>query len=251
VTILASECRLLSDGPMRGEWNMAVDEMLLERAAAGAKFSLRFYGWSEATLSLGYFQALEERQLHAPSRYCPVVRRSSGGGAILHDAELTYSLSIGAAHPLAIDPENLYRAVHQALVVALGCWGVTAELNAHGPTSRAEAEPFLCFERRSPGDVLVGGVKIAGSAQRRRRGGILQHGSVLLRTSPAAPELPGIESLTGKAVSRAQLESAWLERLTAGLGFAGQAQPLNEAERRRAAELVDSKFGHASWTGRR
>ena len=73
---------------------MAVDEALVDDAAARGTCWLRFYGWAEPTLSLGYFQGHEERLAHRPSRQCPVVRRMSGGGAILHDAEITYSLAI-------------------------------------------------------------------------------------------------------------------------------------------------------------
>src|SRR5262245_54691837 len=83
-------CRLIVDGAAGGPWNMAVDETLLESAAASGAASLRFYGWSEPTLSLGYFQRAAARQTHATSLGCPMVRRPSGGGAILHDWELTY-----------------------------------------------------------------------------------------------------------------------------------------------------------------
>src|SRR5271169_4762547 len=101
-------CRLLVDPPASGAWNMAVDEALVDDAAARHACWLRFYGWSEPTLSLGYFQGYEERLAHRPSRQCPVVRRPSGGGAILHDVEITYSLAIPHAHPLAEDSTWLY-----------------------------------------------------------------------------------------------------------------------------------------------
>src|SRR5687767_13677741 len=85
--------RLLIDPPASGAWNMAVDEALLASAAAGVA-TLRFYTWSQPTLSLGYFQHAHQRDAHAASRSCPLVRRASGGGAILHDRELTYSLAV-------------------------------------------------------------------------------------------------------------------------------------------------------------
>ena len=82
---------------------MAVDEVLLDAAAVREQLSLRFYGWSEPTLSLGYFQRVADRKQHIASRECPLVRRLSGGGAILHDDELTYSFAtpatfLGSAH---------------------------------------------------------------------------------------------------------------------------------------------------------
>src|SRR5882724_9809402 len=86
--------RLIIDPPAHGAWNMAVDEALLESAAVDGIATLRLYQWSEPTLSLGYFQPAADRQTHPASRECPLVRRASGGGAILHDRELTYSLAI-------------------------------------------------------------------------------------------------------------------------------------------------------------
>ena len=83
--------RVIVDPPADGAWNMAVDEALLlsdERTG----LTIRFYQWEEPTLSLGYFQSLAEREQHPPSVDCPMVRRASGGGAILHDRELTYSM---------------------------------------------------------------------------------------------------------------------------------------------------------------
>src|SRR5262245_57717493 len=92
-----SEIRLLSDPPAPGAWNMAVDEVLLTAAAASGQATLRFYTWNEPTLSLGYFQAAADRQQHAASLACTLVRRASGGGAILHDRELTYSVALPLA----------------------------------------------------------------------------------------------------------------------------------------------------------
>ena len=86
--------RWMWDEPASGAWNMALDEALLESAGDDPMATLRFYRWSEPTLSLGYFQRSAERAAHIASRDCPLVRRASGGGAILHDAELTYSLTI-------------------------------------------------------------------------------------------------------------------------------------------------------------
>ena len=94
-----SPCRLIDDGAAIGARQMALDEALLESAAERGSATLRFYRWSEPTLSLGYFQDYAERDSHAASRNCALVRRQTGGGAILHDRELTYSLAIPRAHP--------------------------------------------------------------------------------------------------------------------------------------------------------
>src|SRR3954469_25809962 len=113
------EIRLLFDPPAPGAWNMGVDEALLETAADCGEGTLRFYQWSEPTLSLGYFQSAEDRRQHAASRSCPLIRRASGGGAILHDRELTYSIAL--PQPIARSPDSslLYELCHIALIEAL------------------------------------------------------------------------------------------------------------------------------------
>ena len=121
-------CRLLRHAPTGGAWNMAVDEMLLEQAEGRAAACLRFYRWSEPTLSLGYFQTYADRRQHGPSLRCAAVRRLTGGGAILHDAELTYSIVLPSSHPLAARRDELYRAVHGCLIEALGQLGIAARL---------------------------------------------------------------------------------------------------------------------------
>ena len=80
--------RLIIDSPAEGAWNMAVDEALLDSCSRTGMPTLRFYQWSKATLSLGYFQRHRDREQHVASRDCPLVRRSTGGRAIIHDQEL-------------------------------------------------------------------------------------------------------------------------------------------------------------------
>ena len=193
------QCRLLIDPPGPGAWNMAVDEMLLEWSAAQRGCCLRFYGWREPTLSLGYFQEYRDRAGHGPSRDCPVVRRLTGGGAILHDAELTYSLVVPAGtrwppagRALPGRPRQPDRGAgrpgHRR--------GVVSTVPAAGPAR----SPFSVSSVARRATFWWATTKIAGSAQRRRRGAVLQHGSVLLRRSPAAPELPALEDAAGKTV---------------------------------------------------
>ena len=237
---------LVIDQPQDGLTNMAVDEALLTQAAAGELGPvLRFYQWSPATLSLGYFQRYAERALHPPSEHCAVVRRASGGGAILHDRELTYSLVLPAGHPLAARAEPLYRAVHQALIDVLAAHGLdarfwddvqsparAAKISASGeafacgdeakrqtggvplpqspppnPQSPRQRDPFLCFQRRSPGDLVLRAKdeaslkpaiwhKILGSAQRRR------HGAVFAAREPAVGQVRIRPRIAGRSGSR-------------------------------------------------
>ncbi|MBI2827373.1 MAG: lipoate--protein ligase [Planctomycetia bacterium] len=243
--------RLLECPPARGDWNMAVDAALLERAAATGQVSLRFYAWEEPTLSLGYFQAIGGRRSHPPSNACPIVRRPTGGGAIVHDRELTYSLVMPRASKYARDASALYRLVSGSLVDALGDWGVKALLCENPPRLPAADEPFLCFQRRSGWDVLVGGAKIAGSAQRRRQGAVLGHGSVLLSRSAAAPELAGLVEVSGVAIPSAALGAAWQERLAKACRISWRLGLLDETEIELARRLVDEVYGSERWTRRR
>lgn len=245
-----SQLRLLVDPPAAGDWNMAVDEMLLEAAAERGQATLRLYQWSSPTLSLGYFQAAADRQLHEPSLTAPLVRRASGGGAILHDRELTYSIALPTSHPLASDPESLYRAIHGLLANMLReSFEIEARLNELTLVSLG-GDPFLCFQRRSVGDLLVGENKVCGSAQRRWKNALLQHGSLLAARSVAAPELPGLTESAGRSITPDDLAAAWLPRLRefAELSAAGRLTP---AEVLRAQAIQHNKFADDLWTNRR
>jgi lipoate-protein ligase A len=254
---------------------MAVDEVLLQRAADGGAACWRFYAWSEPTLSLGYFQDYAARAEHAPSHACPVVRRLTGGGAILHDAEITYSIAVPANHPWAARrdrpaasaAERLYRIVHGCLVEALAELGVAARLcEGEGGEERG---PLLCFQRRAIGDVLLdlvqcraaaaapdvsagaGAAKIAGSAQRRCQGAVLQHGSLLLRRSPAAPELPGLEDLLGRPFPAETVARHWLDQIERALGGRWAESSLTAEETADAAALVETRYTASAWTEKR
>ena len=258
--------RLAIDPPQAGAWNMALDEALLEAAAADAQCWWRFYRWSAATLSLGYFQDYNDRTRHAPSRDCTAVRRLTGGGAILHDRELTYSFAIPIGHRWAAAHDCLYEVVHRSLVAVLADWSISAALVRDSRTAEPArttgsasafigeapmSEPFLCFERRAASDVVVGNVKILGSAQRRRRGAVLQHGSILLQRSEAAPELPGLTEAAGVAIAPEQLIEAWLPKLTHALGMTGEPTAISDQHRAAAAALVQTRYASRPWTERR
>ena len=180
---------IIETEPQSGAWNMAVDETLLESALSDGVATLRWYQWREATVSLGYFQKLIDWQSDPVLSQLPVVRRLSGGGAIVHDDEITYSLSLPARQSLYVKPEDLYDIVHESLVDELQRVGVPVAMR--GVTSKKVDEPLLCFQRQDGHDLVLNGSKILGSAQRRRRGAILQHGSLIRRKSTYAPHIPG------------------------------------------------------------
>ncbi|WP_254507725.1 lipoate--protein ligase family protein [Anatilimnocola floriformis] len=243
--------RLIISPPAAGAWNMAVDEALLI-GDNSADITLRFYEWQEPTLSLGYFQTLADRSRHSASQDCTVVRRASGGGAILHDHELTYSLVAPVGQRFGASAAELYDVAHQSLIEVLSDWNIAAHLCAGEELLGLGAiEPFLCFQRRSRGDVLLGAHKICGSAQRRHQSRVLQHGSVLLGTSSVAPELSGIRELASGSPELSDLRSAWLGRLAHRLQLTVGESVLQPAELEVAAQIREGKFGCPKWTAKR
>lgn len=176
--------RLLIDSPSDGPTNMARDEALLTLVGRlTVPPTLRFYQWDPPAISLGYFQRHEDyEQLPAPAGDVPVVRRTTGGGAILHDREWTYSLTLPVDNALVHrhGPTGLYELVHDALIDTLALINIRAQRCGISDNSSAHRGPFFCFQRRHCLDVLIDGRKLAGSAQRRTPRAILQHGSIIL-----------------------------------------------------------------------
>ena len=210
--------RLLVDQPADGLTNMAIDEAMLAAVGAGeAPPTLRLYRWRPATLSLGYFQSFADlAEQSAQVRAIPVVRRTTGGGAILHADELTYSLVLpGGDGQAGAGAAELYTLMHGLIVVA-----VEALAPAAAPVSECGAEaadessaggrggPFLCFARRSRHDLLAGDDKLAGSAQRRTPQALLQHGSVILSRSYADQPSASLAQIAGRDVTFRQAAMA-------------------------------------------
>ena len=262
--------------------NMALDQAILESVGHGGPPTLRFYQWSEPTLSLGYFQPLAERFSHPQSQSLAIVRRSTGGGAIVHHHELTYSVVLRSDRDL-LDPfgpevppgdrglgarHQLYRSVHRAfartiesLVQARCGQGSASPRTDAGETlvspvgadvpRLADAEAFLCFQRRTSEDLVVHGYKVLGSAQRRGRFAILQHGSLLLRASPFAPQLPGLEDLLGVRVDLTRWVPVLAAAIAAELGWALESGDVTPDERAATERIRAERFGCGRWIGKR
>ena len=246
-------CRVFPHDDADGPRNMARDEALLELVAQDpAAAAFRTYGWNAPTLSLGYFQAIAAAESEPRWRGLPLVRRATGGGAIWHDREITYGLAVPRDHPLARQGTRLYQAVHEAIAGLVAELGIHAERRgAHRAAPAGDPRPFLCFLDRDAEDLVVGPSKIVGSAQRRRAGTILQHGSVLLGRSPATPELPGLGDLADGTCD-APRWSAWLaEQVPLRLGFRPEPVPWPEALLARAEELARTVYTNPAWTRRR
>ena len=234
MTISKKKALLVRDGARSGTENMRIDDSLLQRAVPDGPIVVRVYRWSEPTLSLGHFQQVQDLvddaagRMHPSLNQLPWVRRRTGGGAILHDQEVTYSFVIPASNGL-LDKganETLYRAVHHAVRDGLIRLGLEASLSENCTcavatksvaTNSVKSEPFLCFQRRTPVDLVVGAHKVLGSAQRRTRAGLLQHGSLLLRASREFGALLGIEDVR-KTPRDFPWEEWLIDRLREGLG---------------------------------
>jgi lipoate-protein ligase A len=176
--------RVIHDSPADGPTNMARDESLLTLVGRGeSPPTLRFYRWEPATISLGYFQPhVDYERLEPPAGNLAVVRRQTGGGAILHDLELTYSIVLPLTHPLVAHGRCncLYEHVHSIFAAVLSRSGVPVKRGPLGGGAASHRGPFFCFERHSHYDLLVDGAKLLGSAQRRTADAVLQHGSLVL-----------------------------------------------------------------------
>jgi lipoyl(octanoyl) transferase len=238
--------RVLNSGFKDGYYNMALDEALFTCAAEGASPpTLRFYGWKPAAVSLGYFQDEGDFSRMPGVSGMDIVKRLTGGGAIVHDNELTFSIVCGEKEGLL--PEDVfesYEFVCRAVEAGLGVLGIEAcarGVSAPGnPVSGpGRKSPYYCFEKPSRFDVVAVGEKVAGSAQRRRSGAILHHGSVPFeRVNSALRESPPPDG----GVSFDALRQALLEgfKQTAGCGFVEGG--LKAAEEELAGSLMKLKY---------
>ena len=127
---------------------MAVDQAILESVNDSGLPVLRIYRWSPATLSLGYFQTYEDRSRHLESVDCEVVRRASGGGAIIHDQEITYSLTLPSANRWALQNTQIYRIVHDEITAVLNDYSVTVvSYDSTMHEAPKNENSFLCFRK--------------------------------------------------------------------------------------------------------
>lgn len=225
---------------------MAADEVLLEEAVGG-QASLRFYVWSEATLSLGYFQSAAPARVDGRLGELPLVRRASGGQALVHHKELTYALALPAGLPWQPRNLNWIGRMHQLIGQTLERFGVSTS----PCIKESKLGEILCFLHHTPCDLLIGSAKIAGSAQRKQRGAILQHGGILLAQSPHTPALPGIADLAGKTLPASDLAGALSDCLISNLGWYLQPAAWSEKQRQRIQDLIRDRYASPGWNLKR
>jgi lipoate-protein ligase A len=230
---------IVEPAPLDGALNMAIDEALLETAIDHKQPTLRIYEWSAPTVSLGYFQPADDPILEQRFAGLARVRRLSGGGALLHHHEVTYSVAFPAEHAYGENPTQLYDTAHQAIIRYLNSGGANTALRG---TALVE-EPFLCFGRGDARDIVIGAHKIVGSAQRRRRGAVLQHGALLLQHSPYAAEFPGLFDLTpGLRWNHEQIQQELGQQLASALAPNFEPGSLSAAEYERAEVLKQQRY---------
>ena len=222
---------------------MAVDHALLESVQAGAAPILRFYRWSAPTLSFGRNQPA--RGIYEQTKV-QKVRRPTGGLAVLHHREVTYSVVLPAA--VLGGPRASYVRINQALLRGLQRLGVPAHQSPAQPRSLfGTVQP--CFAEPAEGEVVAQGRKLVGSAQRYERRVILQHGSILLSNDQPAGAI-GLDELLPKVPSAAEISAALRDAFGAVCGTCLAPGELSRRELERANEL-EELYASESWTWRR
>lgn len=276
--------RFIKSGAMDPAWNMAIDEAIMNAVSEGkAPPTLRFYGWQPPTLSIGYFQkAADEIDLEkVEARGIGFVRRPTGGRAVLHDQELTYSMILSESYPdMPKSVTESYRILSNGLLHGFRRLGLQADMvNLADEAEKAKyasAGSAACFDSPSWYELVVEGRKVAGSAQMRQRGVILQHGSILLDMDvdllfdllyypnerlrerlkksfrEKAVAINDIKRALGQPpVTLAETEAAFEQGIPEGLGIKLELGDLSDWEQAEAKRLVEEKYGNREWNLRR
>ncbi len=265
--------RLLDTGWQDGPTNMAIDEALAEAVAAGeSPPTLRFYGWDPACLSLGYGQSWTVADWEAcVARGWDVVRRPTGGRAILHVDELTYSICAPESERRVRGGVlESYQRLSTALAHGLKLLGVEPERAPHAGGPGGPKGP-VCFDLPSSYEITVGGRKLVGSAQARRKGVVLQHGTLplygdigrilhaLCLESPQERSrmearlhetATTLEASRGRRAEFDEAAAALRQGFSAALALTFEERPLTGREKARAREIRSEKFADDAWTRR-
>lgn len=253
---------------------MAVDEAILESVArSSSPPTLRLYAWEPACLSLGYAQPYSDvDHPRLKSLGWDLVRRSSGGRAILHTDELTYALIAPLDNPhFTGGVLESYRHLSQGLAAALVILGLNPETKTKDIAGDDPPASPICFQIPSAYEITIQGRKLIGSAQVRRRGAVLQHGSLPLQgditrvcqvldfpsqedRQAAANRLDAsaatLANLLGRTLTWLEVADAVIEGFARGLDFTFQRSEITSGEVERAGELVVSRFAHQAWLER-
>ena len=254
--------RLLVSPADSGARNLATDQAVAEHVRDGASPpTLRFYTWRPAALSLGYGQPLAVVDADLASRSgIDLVRRPTGGQAILHSDELTYAVMLPRTHALAVGGVlRSYERLSAGFERGFAALGLDAQQGAWQPDA-SDAEGLLCFASPSTHELSAQGVKLMGSAQTRLGGALLQHGSIpfahdpriydVLRL-PRPNELQGLRELLPPGPTVGALIEVLATGFAEALRVALTPDQLTDLERKRRDELVRDRYGSDAWLARR
>jgi len=266
--------RLIEHPPAEGAWNMAVDEAILESVYTGdSKPTLRLYAWRPACLSLGLAQPFAEvNSKTLLEKGWDVVRRPTGGRAILHVDELTYAVIAPESEPRVKGGViKSYLQLSKALLESLRRIGLRPEANEKDSNANTSKPNPVCFEVPSNYEITVNGRKLIGSAQARQKQGVLQHGALplhgdLTRVIDALffedqsarkkarerllAHATTVEQELGTVLSFNEVKSAFIQAFQQTLNLRFQPSELSTAEIARAKKLMQEKYAHPSWTER-
>ena len=266
--------RVIEHPPAKGAWNMAVDEAILESVYSGDSLpTLRLYAWQPGCLSLGHAQRFAEVNMHTlAAEGWDVVRRPTGGRAILHIDELTYSVTAHESEPRVKGGViESYLRLSQALLEALRLIGLEAQAEEKNRQQKTGKPNPVCFEVPSNYEITANGKKLIGSAQARRKDGILQHGALplygdlsriitALNFADTATQARAkarllarattVEQELGKIIHWQQASNAFQKAFKDILNLELLPGELSEKEQQRTSELMQEKYAHPSWTER-
>jgi lipoate-protein ligase A len=266
--------RVIEHRPGRGAWNMAVDEAILESVYNGDSLpTLRLYAWDPACLSLGHAQPFIEVNVKALSAHgWDVVRRPTGGRAILHVDELTYAVIAPESEPRVQGGVlDSYLRLSEALLEVLRILGLKPQSQQRNTKNAREKPNPVCFEVPSNYEITVNGKKLIGSAQARRKEGILQHGALPLYGDLSriitALQFPDdatrmqaktrlldhattVEIERGNACDWQHASDAFQVAFRKVLNLNLLQGTLTEKEEIRAQQLVEQKYANPNWTKR-
>ncbi|MBX3037507.1 MAG: lipoate--protein ligase family protein [Anaerolineales bacterium] len=266
--------RLIKTPASTGAWNMAVDEAILEHIYRGeSKPTLRLYAWNPPCLSLGHAQPFKDVDVERlKSHGWDVVRRVTGGRAILHTDELTYSVTGNASDEvLAGGVLESYNRLSKALLYAVQSLSLPVQVQEGKNTPASQNLNPVCFEVPSSYEITVDGKKLIGSAQARKKEGVLQHGSLPLtgdltricdalffENESARQEAKDrllarattVESVLGINISWDTAANVLIQGFEKELGIEFEIEELSQSELNRAEELVKEKYGSDNWAKR-
>ena len=270
----------INSGKCRASFNMALDEALLEwHSKEEIGPVLRFYEWEPATLSIGYFQRVEKEinMDEVKNQGLGFVRRPTGGRGVLHEHELTYSVIVSESYPNM--PETVteaYRVISGGLLEGFRNLGLDATFSIPQTVQQSDdlkkPKSAVCFDAPSWYELVVEGKKVAGSAQTRQKGVILQHGAILLsldidklvslftfksevqreQTRKSLPEKAvAIDQLVDRPVTVSECSDAFSKGFELALDMELQPMELTEQQLQYVLEIERTKYANDDWTFRK